>query len=104
MELLLLHSYTEFVNSQQSGRISLLIDFNFYLRSRKKFRFDANQFFARAHTYLHIRNKITFSSTTITRYASSSLLMSMREIGSYKKKFTYNIKNRRPFFLILYRL
>lgn len=52
MELLLLHSYTEFVNSQQSGRISLLVDFNSYLRSRKKFRFDANQFFARAHTYI----------------------------------------------------
>jgi len=103
MELLLLHSYTEFVNSQQSGRISLLVDLNSYLRSRKKFRFDANQFFARAHTYLHIRDKI-FSSTTITRYASSSLLMSMREIGSYEKKFTYNIKNRRPFFLISYRL
>lgn len=80
MELLLLHSCTEFVNSQQNGRISLLVDFNSYLRSRRKFRFDyANQFFTRVHTYLHIRDKIIFSLTTITTYASSSLNVYKRD-------------------------
>lgn len=56
-----------------------------------------NQFRTRTYMHIHIRHKITrFTNYDYYIYASSSLLTSTKEIGSYKKKFTYTIKSRHP--------